>query len=708
MDLNNSESNIDNQFEEAPVQDTPVAQASESDHPSTAEDEGSFSEHEESSSLEDLASEYNQSEEVNQVYIDRRSGVFFAAEARVDGNISGNVLQHLARGYSNFTDQISSEFVEYIKDVYVATQHDHKAMKILQSERILILQGPVHTGKWSSAIHLLASCSLDSLFEISPDTNLKDIAKIDFEEKSGYLIDDLSLKKSGELNLSLLRTLGRQLSRQRGYLIITLDVYHSIPVEIERDYLAKTQLPNEELRERILDSHISYHTREQSVQETSWELIKDGQLSEVFSQSIYPHDLAYLADVSVQVSEGKAKIDNVISEFEGNANSLAKEWFQKHTDIKERALMLTVAVLNGAKKEYITIAHQEFYNLILDNMEPEFDPEPFYDIWESVEDRLKVISAHLVNDFEITEFGRNPIKRVVLQSQALQAAVLDYVWNNFDQLGQLLLTWLQGLGHNPYLDIRLRAAAAAGELSKHDFGAVRKNVLIPWAQHSHNNVRRLVGFSLGIPIWNSSSAPNVLGLLNHWSTLKNNPSLSWTAAAAYGGLVGQRFPSTAINRLQHIARLYGERFSWVITGSMITLFEMGGAYYGRVLESLVDWTQDKKNKSYILGLNLFLQLASGSKVTADPEGDYWPTLLWLAQVDEIYLQKIVLLWRRVLNEKNTRKQALTVLNKWFVQNDDDARLEETLGTIVLTIIRNGSAKEKERLKYYLTLWSKGS
>jgi hypothetical protein len=249
-------------------------------------------------------------------------------------------------------------------------------------------------------------------------------------------------------------------------------------------------------------------------------------------------------------------------------------------------------------------------------------------------------------------------------------------------------------------------------LSKYNFGFVRREILLSWANHQDSRARGAAALALGVLAWEGELAPQVLGLLHHWSTLRNNWRLCWTAAAAYGGLVGLRFPDAALRDLYSIAQVEDLRLFKVLSRSVTNLFQAGRLvpdYYLKVLDALVTWTTDSKAKIVTLtGLLIFLELALVSRVETAPEGETWPTLLWLVQEDKVYRDRVVSLWRRASNTKSARKPALETLHRWLLMADQDTRLYSSAEQLVIALATLGTDRAQERLRFYLRRWASRS
>ncbi len=197
--------------------------------------------------------------------------------------------------------------------------------------------------------------------------------------------------------------------------------------------------------------------------------------------------------------------------------------------------------------------------------------------------------------------------------------------------------------------------------------------------------------------------------MHHWSTLRNNWRLNWTAAAAYGGLVGLRFPIMALRDLQNIAQAKDLRLFAVLNRSVLNLIHAGQVepdYYFKVLDALIAWTSPPIDRIVALtGLLIFLNLVLEAKIEAVPDADKWPTLLWLSQENATHQEKIISLWRRALNTKLARKPALETLRQLLQVVDKDVRLYPPIERIVRELVIQGVEREQDRLRYYLNLWA---
>jgi len=652
-------------------------------------------------------------QQIASVYIDARSGgVFFGGEASITGDVVGRgQVKRTATPASGAlaeatAGQVLSEDLNKVDIVYVTPSLYTQAQRLLAEKHVLILWGQAHWGKWTTALHLLSALHAEEIFEINPDVNLEGLQLSGLESKRGYVIDTIAPDSAENLNTFVLNRLSRRLREQDSHLVITVDSRVPLSKEALSGYLVVwSDVPD---RVQLLERHLAWYLTDDSLTR-ALELSQADAVQQLLSTHLLPGEVDRLAELLAGVARGKLELEEALARFEARTLQQVETWFEAHADLEERTFMLSVAILNGANYQAVVEADERLQSLI--RLQPAEDEPPVTDsvFGSTRSQRVKEACAHLVQGYEEAEFGRSPVELIMLDNPTFQPAVLHYAWHEYDRLRSHLLDWLRDLGFHPSFDVRARAAAAVGELSKYNFGYVRGEILLPWANHRDSRARAAAALALGIPAWEGEFAPQVLGLLHHWSTLRNNWRLCWTAAAAYGGLVGLRFPDTALRDFHAIAQTEDLRLFRVLSRSVANLFEVGRLvpdYYLKVLDALIAWMADQKAKIVALtGLLIFLGLAREAKIEAEPEGGAWPTLLWLAREDETYRDRVTSLWRRALNIKSARQIALETLHYWLLKVDDDTRLYDPLEQIVAALVAQGTNREKERLQFYLDRWA---
>lgn len=386
------------------------------------------------------------------------------------------------------------------------------------------------------------------------------------------------------------------------------------------------------------------------------------------------------------------------------ANKLTK-WLDENQSIEDRILLLSVAVFNGASVQIITEAQKMLQRLV---SEHDSEKKPRGTLFESsMHKQLKGIGASIKDGEEDTQYGRFRTKIVELNDPALSPIIIKYYWDEFKfgNFHETLVRWFGDAVENTPYQMRKRVAFAVGILAKEDLRSIELDILSKWATSSNPTKRIATAYALGIPALEDELSPQVLKLLHYWSTV-NNWRLGWTAAATYGGEVGLKFPAEALKDLKNIAKTGDLRLMGVLTQSISNLFDEGEAnkdFHEKVLDSLIDWTENSKEIQGTIGLFVFLNLARTARMKADPVGDDWYTLLWLLHKRKKNPSaQILSLWRRALNLKQSRAEALRILNEWVKAVDKDSpRLYEPLEWLIGEIISRGDSREGDRIRHFI-------
>lgn len=408
-------------------------------------------------------------------------------------------------------------------------------------------------------------------------------------------------------------------------------------------------------------------------------------------------------DVDVDVDE--PTLEEAIRLLDAGADKQIADWFRKPEHTEQRTFMIALAVFSGAKYRSVVDAARRLQALL--------DPTFSLDIqlagsalFDSTRGEvLRLINASILYTSEATEFGAVRVERVILDNQAHRFAVLDYVWNEYEGLRTYLLDWIRQEAIDN-TDVREWAAWAAAQWSRHDLSLVQSTILQPWAKHADRRVRRTAIQALDLLASDPSFAPLSCGLLKHWSRLPKNRSLGWTAATAYAGSFGLRFPDEALSVLGNAAQTGDAIFKDAIQQGIVTLFAAASGDVNRrtqILDSLVEWTDTPKaGKSTLIGLLAFIRLAQAIS-SKDPIAKN-PALLQLSASPECGAQ-IRTLWRRALNHPAAREKAVRALHSWLGAADTDPALFLAVQKLIADLVVAGDQREQQRLDYWLARWA---
>jgi hypothetical protein len=388
----------------------------------------------------------------------------------------------------------------------------------------------------------------------------------------------------------------------------------------------------------------------------------------------------------------------------GAADRVAK-WFGSRPDPDPEGLglLLAITVLGGCGYGTVARHARRLEELVADRSRIQLHGRRL-DPLRPRSQRVHEAMAVLERGFSDTGYGRPPAETVRLESRWLVHAVLGAVWHEYDLLADALLAWLRETGDDPDPAVRLRAAAAAGWLAQDDFAALQRELLSPWAQGSTEAARAAAG-ALGQAAWLDSTAPLALGLLSMWAR-GGDYDLWWTAAVAYGGEAGVRYPAVAMDHLLALSMRDDDRAAPVAAHSAIRLATSGGRFTPEiaafVLAHLAGWLDDSPPAA----LTARQAYAGLLHRAADPD---WPSS---ARYLEILAgpqgrDASAALLRAALADRVTRGHALDSVEALVRAADYAADIREQVAILLAAAAspRAGPDTDRQRLLHYLNRWA---
>jgi hypothetical protein len=654
---------------------------------------------------------------------DATSGYVGGGRAAAEANFySGVGAVHLGSGSVNYNyysatqpdghtysvERISAPHIDKVRAVYVAPQAQQYADQILAASRVLVLHGNEHRGKRTAAIHMLAARYGEELFEISPTVNFEEEKAFTIENKRGYFVDQLTPARAAMLHAYLLRRLSTQLAAQASHLIIILPAQEASVEALLGEYLAPwNDLPD---CVAVLRKHLHRYVNNVALDVQAEILIMEADIQKALGKQP-PHRIDYLATLLASVVRGEISKQTALETFNFNAARQVEQWFSMHPNLERRTLLLSAAIFHGGLYRHAVEADRRLREIIKEHLPkdaPMTSPSLFGNARTAT---MRDMLIHVESKPEQTDAGRSNVERIRLEHEMLQPAILRYSWREHDDMRDVILQWLEELGRSDDPDIRNRAAAAIGELSKEDFATMYQRFLKP-REHDTSYSPVLAAVALGVLAAQKEFAAQTIELLHTWSNSdeddEQNDALRWIAALAYGLRAGSEFPADALWDLHAIAQRKDWELLYMVSGSVIDLFLFGRtapSYYFRVIESLDAWTAQSRSGMLVeTWLRTFGLIAKEAKHPISKTVSY-PTVLWIYGEFVAYRPRIRRLIHRALNLKVARDDTRDALRSWLRAADDRPALYPVVSQLVLDLAHEGQQHEQERVSYWIHRWA---
>ncbi|QXV60308.1 hypothetical protein [Amycolatopsis sp. TNS106] len=426
-----------------------------------------------------------------------------------------------ARATGRVTDQDIAEAIT----TYAAPDCYPLASKALENENAVVLHGPADVGKRASAIMLLRERTDGPIILLSPQLDLTELGDRDYDKGSGYaLVDHIVVPTTSEQEFEW-RVVRERLVKAGAYLVVTTTTSPSLPMAAVQHVAWGPPRPDDVLAKR-----------------TSIPLSEDDldTLTKALAGSIRMRDVVELAN---RLTDGESMVD-AVGHLDQTARSKVSAWFDGQPSRRQISEVTALAFALGADdRHFESVLASLEQHLLLHMPEPESTEDVPQET--SLPQRRHLLTGPdslIVRRTVTSELG--PRTELAFASSSLHRHVLAVLWERMEvAFWDAVREWLNRM---TVLDGGVGFGLAG--LAEVAFAEVR-TLLVPWSRGS----RGLRGQWVAILVLSTMAvsnelAPAALQTSTKWIN-SDNAAQRWTAAVAFSGDLGRRFPHEAVNRL---------------------------------------------------------------------------------------------------------------------------------------------------------------
>ncbi|WP_345672964.1 hypothetical protein, partial [Streptomyces phyllanthi] len=382
-----------------------------------------------------------------------------------------------------------------------------------------------------------------------------------------------------------------------------------------------------------------------------------------------------------------------------------RAWFDRHRAPEAVAFALAAAVLEGSG--YLTVADAAVdLSAALSPPEPAPPDLRFGDRLGHEQQWIRLVVP------EDGSLMAGP-PQVRFRGALLGQVVLAYAWNVLDGRRDAVLDWLRRLLSHRDLEVRARAAVAAGVLALADPHYAVHRFLTTWAGSTSWPLRQAAATALGVAGSRPETAEAVWELLHRWAqggASAYQRRLAGTAANAVGGFLGRTSPERAVAVLRG-ALDRGDDWGTLpsVAWGGVHLVHQGQA--GPLLDAYLEWSEPQDLSPMVVKtLSAFVFVVSRPYeqpvIEADEDGPVGvpgvPVLL--SSLPE-HQGRLAELWARALARKPVQDTALEALREWIdVHADRSPGALDALARLLVSVARR-PGRHRERLLWWLQKWA---
>ncbi|MFF5456109.1 hypothetical protein ACFY40_33490 [Streptomyces sp. NPDC012950] len=374
-----------------------------------------------------------------------------------------------------------------------------------------------------------------------------------------------------------------------------------------------------------------------------------------------------------------------------------RTWFDRHRNPETVAFALAAAVLEDSG--YLTVAEAAVkLRASLTTPEPAPPDVRFRDRLGDEQQWIRLDADGLGQP------------RVRFRNAMLGQVVLVYAWTGLDGWREPLLAWLRRLLDHGDLEVRARAAVAAGVLVWVDHHYAVHRFLTTWAAGESWPLRQAAATALGVAGSRTDSAEAVWEVLHSWArggSSVRQRRLAGTAANTAGGLLGRAAPERAVAVLRDALDRDDD---WGTLPSVawggVHLLHQGRA--GPLLDAYLKWSEPQDLSPMVVkSLSAFLFAASRPyEKTADGPAGGVPGVPLLLSGLPAHRKAVGELWARSLARRPMQDTALLALRDWIDVYADRGGpgTFDALGDLLRDVARRPGSHH-ERLVWWLSKWA---
>jgi hypothetical protein len=605
---------------------------------------------------------------------------------------------HLASGIRNIgttPGPVPSTQIEALRASYVEVPEYATLLRVLQSRRLLVLVGACSSGRSTTALHLLDALTDGSVARLPPATTLATIAEQQIDANRGYL-GEIDLV-AGEQTRVAADRLADLLEQQQSYCVLIARPSPGLRRALGHYWVECPAVDPHELLAQHLDAGVGPDD-DPSLPERMAELATVDRVRALIRPAASPAQVAEIAGLLLAHGRGEIGMDEVEARAEAILyDECIEEWFSvlrgaPHGFRAERSRRLTamriaIAVFDGMPRHIAESAAEELA-VHMGTPAPAADTRKVAGATQLAipraavrlldpDDTLELLaSTPLECERRDVPFGRGVVPGEVIRyrDDRMPSAVLRCVWQGQYALRRSMISWLESLSRNPRLDVRHRAAQAAGLLCSIDFTHTLDALIVPAAE-ARPEARSFTGLRnadendendedqdddehddrwrdrrqfAAVAMDHAARDPRlqkaVRGRLSRWRR-SADPALRWTAAVALGYDVGARDPRDALDELRILgtpweARRYRQletsrqrgRKRTLALGQEKAVFHAAGwgvaglfrfGAHRQVLDQLREWIDDPRWSVRLLAIQavIYIMEMSVSRVGRPEHGD---------------------------------------------------------------------------------------
>ncbi len=616
-----------------------------------------------------------------------------------DVNVGGRSRRYPSKASTGPTEYSDTYLDEYTR-AYVRPDWYDEAFERLAHRKLLVVSGPTGTGRYTAALHLLRQAlkgggpvrvrqlPVDICVDPTWTPPARGCGYVVLDEQSSApkrvrgskplvsaeVLDDVWLTRTREL-----------LDKEGSFLVVVTGPPRGKLAAAAKRYefvLENVTAPNphEVFAARLRCSELK------APADVLRELQRIG-IDALLRERPRPRFAVRAADEIVAAAGNREDLTAVVAGLRDPQEQVA-EWFGDTVDPAEIAFAVATSVLEGCSYLTVSDGAADLHRRLAGKA-----AEPVTHM------RRMLRSDHPWIELA-TGTGPAAGEIVRFRNADLRLTVLSHAWHELDGMRDAIQEWLRGMAGHSDVEVRARAATAAGFLARGDFQHALHTFLLQWAGSDVPEERHSAALALGVVGLNEEYADRVWQLLGEFAEQTRRDEglpLPQTAALAAGGLAGLASPLRALRLLREL--LDADDWSLLESSALSVARLVEDGADARTVPVLRDWTNAHRRGDF--AVKVLTAFVIAARPPKSGRTTRWPVLL---RESARHHEDLPVLWARALRERRVRPLALDVLREWLRLGEHDRAAYDAVLDVLAGIADLGE-HETADLLHQLELWA---
>ncbi|KXK13205.1 MAG: hypothetical protein UZ14_CFX002001771 [Chloroflexi bacterium OLB14] len=559
-------------------------------------------------------------------------------------------------------DLASSE-INKNKSVYVESSRFADLITRVLNERLIIIVGDAHAGKYATAIHISQKLSLENSdlkirsLRFSDDASLIDFVENEecpnnsvFVAQDGFSVPGLGIAEIQRHSHYLVSLL----VNRNDYVIITADTGTLVDNEIPEQYKIELSPFSTPDLQKILKKHLSYY----ELSDTSKSIVEEKK-----QQIISALRTAHAVDRLFQIISRRPiitaqEIDDILSKI-SNTVLDAKVWFQS-LGVNQRYYAMLVALCRELDRNQLWLVYEKIVAALRSKKVNIDAPLNFS------EEELRSSTYTVLTEIESLEF-----QDIVYRDQVflqIREAYLQQFKSILHVFSDLVLSNSSNQ-NNRSRDMRIAVAVAVGEIAKASWSEAFTDAFNIWANHPETTIKSAVAHAIRQTATAKIRQKDIAYILSRWK-ISSNINLRWTSAAVCERL----YPIMPYEALNILNELSNDKSNFVRRAVAHAVVAIARRDLEESIQIILAWVNTERKRTKRTAGDVFVKLLENSKrLSLALENDSYRTRL-MPLVTELIVQG---------DEHLTT--GLSLLQEWIISSNENQELLSSIENSLLNI-----------------------